>query len=263
MAVRAIHFVFRRAVARATAAAPANAAARADRWPDRRRTRICPPDSSPAFSPRCVRAPRAHPDSAHAAMPAVRAKFAPSGFNEARAPRFERMPPAERFVKNNSQRKNVGAFIRLFFPAATPETCTQTCLRISRFPRIPASSRPRTATCAPARNSRTFSSPASGQHQVFGLDVAMLHTAFVRCRQRGGALLRDGQKFGDGERLLQAPPQRLPFDVLHHQKNIVAQFEYVEDRRDVRIVQPRRALGFLPQTLAVVFGCCESPARSV
>ena len=64
----------------------------------------------------------------------------------------------------------------------------------------------------------------------------MLHAAFVSGGQRRSALLGNSKEFGDGEWLSQPAPQRLAFDILHHQKNIVARFEYVEDRRDVRII---------------------------
>ena len=173
-------------------------------------------------------------------------------FKKSRAPNLERVPAAQRLVKHNAERENIRSLIGRFFlqrfrshigKRAAEVRALRGFQRGSVFPQ----QRPCQAEV------ENLQLAFSIQHQVFGFDVAMLHAALVSGCQGRSALFGDFEKFSNGERLFQAPPQRLAFDVFHHQENVVARFEYVEDRRDVRVVQSRGAFRFLPESLAVAF----------
>jgi hypothetical protein len=73
------------------------------------------------------------------------------------------------------------------------------------------------------------------------LDVAVDDTGAMRRSQRVGGLRDDLERCGGARKIAARQPlgERLPGDELHHEVELVALLAEVEDRHDVRMVQPR------------------------
>ena len=84
---------------------------------------------------------------------------------------------------------------------------------------------------------------AALQQNVFGLDVAVNHAQLVRVAERVGDLARDSNRVVCRQLLLtrEARAQRLPGDERHHVEQQSIGAARVEQRKDVRMLEPARS----------------------
>jgi hypothetical protein len=81
----------------------------------------------------------------------------------------------------------------------------------------------------------------AGEHDVFGLDVAMHHSLFVRVGQRVRHVGRNAHGVSDRELFfsVESVAQRLALNVRHHVVEEASGGARVVQRQDVRMLQPR------------------------
>ena len=92
--------------------------------------------------------------------------------------------------------------------------------------------------------------PAVGDHQIRGLDVAVYDSGGVRRRQRIGNLDAILQHFAKWQALTQDRVfQRFPRHVFHHQVIRVAILRDIVDRDDIRVVESGSCSGLAKKTL--------------
>ncbi len=78
---------------------------------------------------------------------------------------------------------------------------------------------------------------AGGNHDVFGLDVAVNDAFFVRGLQSLAALSGNGEEFIGGDRLFKAVTQGLAFDVLHYYPKFAGVLDDVVDGAHVGMIE--------------------------
>ena len=90
-----------------------------------------------------------------------------------------------------------------------------------------------------------------GEQDVLGLDVAVDQAVVVRMAQRARHLPGKPQRLVQRQLTLacEAGTQRFPLDVGHHIEEVVAGRAGVEERNDVRMIQPGRDLDLAQESI--------------
>jgi hypothetical protein len=87
--------------------------------------------------------------------------------------------------------------------------------------------------------------PSSVDFDIGGLEIAMNDALLVRGLECLGNLLRNRERFVDGDRTARDPVcERRALDELHDQGATATSFFEAVDLRDLRVVQRRQCLGF-------------------